>query len=64
MTTEEWANEYLKSADEITERIEELRKMTKSVSLRELPVLYQRINSLKAMKNDCLYSVRQIQKYT
>lgn len=63
MTTDEQINEYLQSADEITGRIEKLQKMTKSVSRRELPVLYQRIRSLEMMKRDCLYAVKQMQKY-
>jgi len=60
---DELTDEYIQSADKIQQRIDELREKTKKCPWSELPMLYKRIYSLESMKRDCLYTVKQMQKY-
>lgn len=60
---DELTDEYIQSADKIQQRIEELRKKAKKCPCSELQMLHKRIYSLESMKRDCLYTVKEMQKY-
>ena len=58
MTYEQWAREYLESADNVKRQIEEVKKRIKSATYEKLPELNNSLNILTEMYYDCMDTAR------
>lgn len=63
MNYDEWADEYLKSANEIQKRIDKLKKERRKVTWVELSALNKRIRLLTSMYYDCLHNADALRKH-
>lgn len=63
MTYDQWADEYLKSADATYQKIQELEGKAKHCRNAKLIYYYdKKLKNLYAMYGDCLYCARQLRR--
>ncbi len=58
MTYKEWSEEYYKSAEAMTERIEKLKMEMKTAPAEMLRDMGHKLNILREMRWDCLTTAR------